>query len=436
MNTLLPDILRAAVSGVMTTLLLFTLSRPRYGKRVMLVSVIVVLLADILTSIYFYLGNDYTMLAKFDVGFIIFIGIIGKFLVKDSIMQWCFNFITGMNVFLAIMVLSYLLAHYFPYAYYVNTILRFLFFWIVIILVRRYFHQLYRQAVEHWNVFFLVVTGVLVNFFYYIVSSKNIETTLREEFVPLILVIFIGIGVYITIFYSLRSISSEYQLREENIKIQMQQELLRMSMNAMETQAELTQKEYRSALNNMEQVRRLRHDLKHHLSIITALLMKNDSEGVLSYIGKITEELPQKPLSDKNFITESFISKYSKMCEKDDILFISDIEYDEDRLSNKTQLGVIIGNAMQNAYEAVLNVSDEKRQISITGRQVRDNLLLVVKNGHDGKLNPGYKTKKTGNVHGLGLLSIQKAVEQYGGYVEIEHTDCEFTLTVGLTVQL
>lgn len=434
MNNILPDILRVCISEVMITLLLAKLSKPKYGKKVMAISIIAIILIDLLSSIYFYLRNDYTTLAKFDIGLVIFICIVGKFLVKDSIMEWCFNFITAVNVFCSAMVLSYMLGKYLPYPQYANSILRFFFFGLVILLVRRKIQLLYRQAVERWNIFFLVVTALLVNFFYYIAVSENIKTTLSERFIPLFLLIVLGVVIYITIFYSIQSISSEYKLREENIKIQMQQELLRVSMDAMETQVKLTQNEYRSALNNMEQVRRLRHDLKHHLSIVTALLGKNDTDGALDYIGKITEELPQKTISDKNLITESFMSKYSTLCERDGIVFAADIEYDEDRIQNKTQLGVILGNALQNAYEAALTAREDNRQIFVAGRQVQDNLLLVIKNGYDGRLNPGYETRKAGNLHGLGLLSIQKSAEQYGGYVEINHTNSEFTLTVGLTI--
>lgn len=434
MNSIFPDILRAVVSEVMVLLLMLTLSKPKYGKKVMTIAIIAMLLIDLLSSVYFYVHSDYTALAKFDIVLVIFICIIGKFLVKDSIMEWCFNFITAINVFLAVMVLSYMLGKYFPYPQYANSVLRFFFFGLVILLMHRYIHRLYRQTVERWNIFFLVVTALLVNFFYYIIVSEDIKTTLNERFIPLFLLIILGVVIYITIFHSIQSISSEYKLREENIRIQMQQELIRVSMEAMETQVELTQNEYRSALNNMEQVRRLRHDLKHHLSIVYTMLVKNDTDGALDYIGKITEELPHITLSDKNLITESFMSKYSTLCERDGIVFTSDIQYDEDRIPNKTQLGLILGNALQNAYEAALTAGENNRRISVACRQLHDNLLVVVKNGYDGRLNPGYKTKKAGNLHGFGLLSIQKAAEQYGGYVEIDHTNSEFTLTVGLTV--
>ena len=78
MNTIIPDILRAVVSEVMLLLLMFTLSKPKYGKKVMTIAIIAMALLDLFISIYFYLRNDYTSLAKFDIGLVIFICIIGK----------------------------------------------------------------------------------------------------------------------------------------------------------------------------------------------------------------------------------------------------------------------------------------------------------------------------------------------------------------------
>jgi sensor histidine kinase regulating citrate/malate metabolism len=59
----------------------------------------------------------------------------------------------------------------------------------------------------------------------------------------------------------------------------------------------------------------------------------------------------------------------------------------------------------------------------------------MVENGYDGCLNPGYRTTKTGALHGYGLPSIRKAAKDMGGFVEIERTKDKFCLTIVLTVE-
>lgn len=212
-------------------------------------------------------------------------------------------------------------------------------------------------------------------------------------------------------------------------------EMLRLSMESVKAQIQLVEQEHRSDLDCMEQIRKMRHDLKHHLAVLSNLLEENDVARAISYINELSGELPQTPLDGKNRLTKGLLRKYMQMCQSSGITLISDIRYDEDALTDKTRLGLILGNALQNAYEAALNAPERGlRQVRIEGRTVQNTLLLVVENGYDGHLKPHYQTTKSGSLHGYGLPSIRKAAESAGGYVEIEHTNLIFRLTVALTI--
>lgn len=211
-------------------------------------------------------------------------------------------------------------------------------------------------------------------------------------------------------------------------------EMLRLSMDSVKAQIELVEQEYRADLDSMEQIRKMRHDLKHHLSVLSALLEENDLDGAKAYIKELSGELPQTPLDGRNRLTKGFLIKYAQLCRRGGITLVSDIRYDEDALTDKTRLGLILGNALQNAYEAALDAPEGVRQLKIEGRTVQGTLLLVVENGYDGHLNPDYHTTKSGALHGYGLPGIRKVAESAGGYVEIEHTHQKFRLTVALTI--
>lgn len=213
------------------------------------------------------------------------------------------------------------------------------------------------------------------------------------------------------------------------------EEMLRLSMDSIKAQIELVEQEYRADLDSMEQIRKMRHDLKHHLTVLSALLEENDLAGAKAYIKELSGELPQTPLDGKNRLTKGFIRKYAQLCRCGGITLVSDIRYDEDALTDKTQLGLILGNALQNAYEAALDAPEgELRQLKIEGRTLQSTLLLVVENGYGGHLNPDYRTTKSGALHGYGLPGIRKAAKSTGGYVEIEHTNQKFRLTVALAI--
>ena len=224
-------------------------------------------------------------------------------------------------------------------------------------------------------------------------------------------------------------------MRAEESNLKLYDELLRLSMDGVKAQIELVEREHRADLDSMEQIRKMRHDLKHHLAVLSALLEENDLDGARGYIMELSGELPQTPLDGKNRLTKGFLRKYAQLCRDGRITMISDIRYDEDALQDKMRLGLILGNALQNAYEAALNAPDgELRQLRMEGRAVQGTLLLVVENGYDGHLNPNYRTTKSGALHGYGLPGICKAAESAGGYVEIEYTHQKFRLTVALPI--
>lgn len=229
--------------------------------------------------------------------------------------------------------------------------------------------------------------------------------------------------------------AARFRRRAEGLEPELYTELLRLSIGSVKAQIELVEQEYRADLDSMEQIRKMRHDLKHHLALLSALLEENDLDSAKAYIKELSGELPQTSLDGKNRLTKSFLRKYVQLCRGRGITLVSDIRYDEDALTDKTRLGLILGNALQNAYEAALEAPEgELRQLKIEGCTVQDTLLLVVENGYGGHLNPDYRTTKSGVLHGYGLPGIRKVAESAGGYVEIEHTHQKFRLTVALMV--
>lgn len=209
------DLLRGSVSSIMNALLLFVLAKPKYSKHVTICVIACVFLVDILTSIYFYLNNDLTSLAKFDI--ILFLGLIFflKPFVKDGIFQWIFNCLTAMNIAVIIVFLSYHLCDFFPYPYYSNSIIRLLLYCLIIGLFRKFVYPFYQQVMENWKVYFLLVMTMFLNFMYYIVSSDDIEEMLTDKFIPLLLLTFMCLLIYITIFYFQQKSIANYILREE-----------------------------------------------------------------------------------------------------------------------------------------------------------------------------------------------------------------------------
>lgn len=420
MSLMFADVLRSITSDIMFTCLLFTLATPKCNKKTIWTILFVIWTIVVITNLKFYKIDDYTNLAKFDIKLYILIFVCSKPLFKDNIMQWFFSITTAMNFYIAIFIMSFIISRHMAYPIYANTFLRILMFLAVIILFKKYLRPIYLQVLKRWNMYLILNIGIFINYLYYIITASDIRKMMLENTMKLSLLTVLMIIIYVFIFYSLKVVLMEANLREEKQKIQ--------------SQIEITENEYRLKLKSMEQVKLIKHDMRHHFSVLLLLMKKNQIDEAVKYIKNIDNDLLEGDLSEKNLISEGIISKYKNLCKKSNIYFKSDIGFDEEKLQDKTHLGVILGNVLQNAYEAVLNLDDKHRYISIAGRQVKSNIVIVVKNSINGEISNGYKTTKTGEFHGYGLKSIQTLVEKNNGYVGIEHTDKEFVITIGLTI--
>lgn len=102
---------------------------------------------------------------------------------------------------------------------------------------------------------------------------------------------------------------------------------------------------------------------------------------------------------------------------------------------------IILGNVLDNALEANMRGNIDKKYVKLNMRMDTNNLFIIVENSFDGKIKTDTKghviTLKTNKVeeHGLGLGSIQKAVDKYSGIMKVSYTDMIFTTEILLYSQ-
>lgn len=209
---------------------------------------------------------------------------------------------------------------------------------------------------------------------------------------------------------------------------------LALEANSARLHATLAEKEFHTVMENMSRIRKMRHDIEHHFAVIHTYLAKNNIEAAMSYIEEASSLMPKHSLSEKNLITGSFVEQYRTLCQQNDILFTDRIAYDEDLISDKTVLGIILGNGLKNAFESAITADKEQRFVRITGKQVHDNIAIVIQNGFSHEIKKDFKsTKEKGR--GLGLVSIREGARRCGGYVDCSHENAVFTLEVVLVIQ-
>ena len=424
MNQLLPDLVRSIVSSVMNILLLFSLARPKYNKRVTNTGMIVVLLFDVLFSVSFYQTGDLTGLARYSILWFVLTFMAMKPLFLDSIMQWIFNLITVINVYAAIVILSFHLCYYLPYPPYAVTVLRFVMFVAVIVLFQHWLRPLYWQAVARWRVFILLVIGLLVNFIYYFMCTRDIKETMTVHYVPLLLLIGLEISAYLCIFYSLKTSSAEYELKEENLKIQTREELLRTELSAYEEFVDFT--------------RHYRHDLRHHNAVIKEMLSNGEMNEALTYLNEFDDSIVETALKQycNNPVANAIFRLYEKRTLADHIHFAVNTNISETLPLTAPELGGLLSNLLENAWVACTEAAEQGNFIAVSADTTEKQFFLEVKNSVKDKIRftggIPISTKKGG---GTGSKSILRIVQEHNGMCRFKQEENKFIVQIVLPIR-
>lgn len=233
------------------------------------------------------------------------------------------------------------------------------------------------------------------------------------DFAVIFLVMLTMLGGYALSFRTMINISEQSKLNQ--------------LAEAAQLQAQLAQREYRNSMESIAQIRKIRHDISHHLRSLHALAIQNSDDEIIDYIEPLLQEIPTQALGSRNFITDSFLEYYREQCATSAVAFTAEIRYDESKLSQKNQLGILLGNALKNAFEAASNSQIPQPFIKITAHEKGTQIVFLIENSYSGQLNPNYTSTKNKD-RGFGLASIRSATEQSGGYLSLSHTEDVFTL--------
>lgn len=212
MKDILPDILRGFTMSIMNAVLLFQIAQPRFNKKVTNCVIGSVFLLDMISSVYFYLFGELTLLAKFDVILFFSFAVILKPFVKDNIMQWLFNFLTAVNVYFIVIYISYFACDLFPSPLYWNSIIRMVLYCILIVFYNKKVKSVYREMVDNWRIYFALVLSISINFIYYIISSDDIELTFQNNVIPITLLIILTFAIYSNIISVFQKSQTEKKL--------------------------------------------------------------------------------------------------------------------------------------------------------------------------------------------------------------------------------
>ncbi|MCL1891631.1 MAG: GHKL domain-containing protein [Coriobacteriia bacterium] len=188
---------------------------------------------------------------------------------------------------------------------------------------------------------------------------------------------------------------------------------------------------YKTLTTSNEEVRKLRHDMRHQLSVIRGYLEDKKNKKALEYLDSLYGTIPNTAdlFVCDNFAVNALVGHYQAIAKEQGIQVDLKLVVPEKvgRVLD-TDLCVIIGNLFENAIEACAYVDEHKRFIKIQSSTDSVRFTFVIDNSFDGHVDVRhgefYSRKRAGK--GIGMASVRAEVQKYDGSMKYETVDGVF----------
>lgn len=279
----------------------------------------------------------------------------------------------------------------------------------------------YRKNVnEAWNVPLIFVPVCSMIIVWLIVSVMDIRS--RRIFIVVVSASLLIVNFLVLYLYNvlLKAFSQKYE-----------NEMLKQKVQVYAHQLE-------AILQNEDRVKRLRHDMKHHMNELKLLAIKNGDLFIQEYIDSMEEFIkdPKEIVSSGNMEIDSILNYMLQRAREGLREVKAQVQLPSD-MSHSFDINVILGNLLENAIEAARETEEKLLDVKVKLKQgvlrieVENSFgqeLLIEKpskgsnNSMEGVLRNDirlYTTKRDKGEHGIGLVSVRKIVEKHNGIMEI-----------------
>ena len=205
-------------------------------------------------------------------------------------------------------------------------------------------------------------------------------------------------------------------------------------------------------------VRSMKHDMRNTLAVISGLISASDSmppkelqgnKELTAYLSDLMETMNQLelPFHTGNSIVDALLHmKYYEALQSIPDLRLSaeQLLFPKDLPIRGYDIGIILGNALDNALEACVRLKKQEPEaeafIRLISFQKGKLLFLRIENSFNGSLirKPQSEfpvtAKKDRELHGIGLVNIKHVAESYEGAVDWDVAERMFILAVMLKV--
>ena len=272
------------------------------------------------------------------------------------------------------------------------------------------------RAMNFWRFIWTVPLCFFLLFRFSVYPQMEQQSFISILFVPLIWTV----GTFYVYYIILRVFSE----MSKNIMLE---EQVRM----MDLQVEMRQVQYSKLREHWEEMRRVRHDMRHHFLVIQDLAGEEKYQEIGIYMSKLLEDVTLDPsvYLCENATVNALAGYYRQRAETAGTEVDFKLDVPEVCFVKNGDLSVIFGNLLENALEACERQTSGERFIkAIASMTCGNRLAISIENSFSGVLTPlqgTFASAKRSGEHkepGVGIMSVRTVAQKYLGSVRI-HTD-------------
>ncbi len=189
----------------------------------------------------------------------------------------------------------------------------------------------------------------------------------------------------------------------------------------------------------MEDFHEEKHNLINELIVLKGGIENSDKENVIKNLNKIINNCHyvETVSNSGNSTVDSVINFKYAVAREYGIEFCLKIFIPDKLPIEQCDIGVVLGNAIDNAIEAVRECKNKEKVIEITMGVRKEAWVLVIKNPYEHEIKKDrtgmlLSTKQEKYRHGYGLKSIMRIAEEYQGEAIVDVDNGIFSLTLVL----
>lgn len=190
-----------------------------------------------------------------------------------------------------------------------------------------------------------------------------------------------------------------------------------------EEQSRYYEKQLKYITESYQTVRSAKHDIKNVLNAIKTMITEKKYQEIVSYIDNVNKSAGFNTIYVDTGISaiDGMLNYQIQRAKNVGIEMVCKVSIPEELDLNEIDMGVLLGNIIDNAIEATSKIKGNKeKKIDIHIKLIKQQLFINVTNPYEGLVLRDRKgniksTKADTKEHGIGLSNVEKVLDKYHG---------------------